>query len=105
MSLSGNVVFMSYRASLTSELAVKTEKPPFTNLEEFYHSEYRFVNYPHHYYSLLFNDSDDGTIYKKIYNSKLAKLDEKNRDIDQQEHIQRYLNRGRQEVIFIQSEP
>ena len=37
----GNVVFMAYRASLTSELSARRSKLPFTNLEEFLGSNYR----------------------------------------------------------------
>ena len=41
--LSGNVVFMSYRASLTAELAVKEDKMPFTTLEGLLNSDYGYM--------------------------------------------------------------
>lgn len=37
----GNMVFMAYRASLTSELSVRLSKQPFSNLEEFLESDYQ----------------------------------------------------------------
>ncbi len=37
----GNIVFMSYKSSLTAELAVKRDKIPFNSLEELFQSEYR----------------------------------------------------------------
>ena len=40
MALVGTVVFMSYRAALTSELSVGLVKPPFSDLQEFLDSEY-----------------------------------------------------------------
>ena len=39
--LVGNVVWMSYRASLTSELSNRTHKKPFSNLEELLHSDFQ----------------------------------------------------------------
>lgn len=39
--LTGNVVFMSYKASLTSKLAVRERVLPFQNLEDFLASDYR----------------------------------------------------------------
>lgn len=41
MALVGTVVWISYRAALTSELSVDMVKPPFTTLEEFYDSDFR----------------------------------------------------------------
>ena len=41
MALVGTLVFMSYRAALTSELSVELVKPPFTTLEEFCESKYK----------------------------------------------------------------
>ncbi len=37
----GNLVFMSYKSSLTAELAVKRDKIPFNSLEELFQSDYR----------------------------------------------------------------
>ncbi len=37
----GNIVFMSYRASLTSELSVRRQKLPFNSMTSFYQSDYR----------------------------------------------------------------
>lgn len=39
--LLGNIVYMSYQASLTSELSVRTKRKPFSNLEELLESDYR----------------------------------------------------------------
>ncbi len=39
--LSGNIVFMSYRASLTAELSVRREAMPFSNVEELMESDYK----------------------------------------------------------------
>ena len=36
----GNLVFMSYRASLTSELSIKKETKPFEDLESFLDTDY-----------------------------------------------------------------
>ena len=41
--LSGTLVFMSYRASLTAELSVKRQSLPFTNAEELLNSDYRYI--------------------------------------------------------------
>ncbi len=38
--LSGNIVFMSYRASLTAELSVQRKSPPFDTLDEVMKSDY-----------------------------------------------------------------
>ena len=38
----GNVIFMAYRASLTSELSTRRAKLPFHNLQGFQDSDYRF---------------------------------------------------------------
>ena len=37
----GNIIFMAYRASLTSELSTRKSKLPFTSLEELHDSDYR----------------------------------------------------------------
>lgn len=42
--LAGNVIFMSYRAAMTSELSVRRDKLPFTNLEELMASRFRYEN-------------------------------------------------------------
>ena len=39
--LVGNVIFMSYRASLVSELSVAKKELPFTNWKEFIDSQYQ----------------------------------------------------------------
>jgi membrane-anchored protein YejM (alkaline phosphatase superfamily) len=39
--LSGNLVFVFYRASLTAELSVRRTKPPFSTLDEFLDSDYK----------------------------------------------------------------
>ncbi len=36
-----NIVWMAYRASLTSELSTRQVKMPFLTLEELYHSDYK----------------------------------------------------------------
>ncbi len=41
-----NVVWMAYRASLTSELSVREIKMPFITLEELLESDYKCVIYP-----------------------------------------------------------
>lgn len=41
MSLVGTLIFMCYRAALTSELSVETIQPPFANVDEFIASDYR----------------------------------------------------------------
>ncbi len=45
MFLSGNIVFMSYRASLTAELSVKRHKLPFTSAKELLASDFRYLLY------------------------------------------------------------
>ena len=40
--LTGSIVWMAYRASITSELSVMRKKIPFTNLEELLTSNYRY---------------------------------------------------------------
>ncbi len=40
--LSGTIVFMSYRASLTAELSVKRTVVPFNNMEELLQTDYRY---------------------------------------------------------------
>lgn len=40
--LAGNVVFMSYRAALTSELSVRDIRMPFDSVKTMYHANYRF---------------------------------------------------------------
>ena len=42
--LCNNVVFMTYRASLTSELSTRRSKLPFTSLEEFHGTNYQQVD-------------------------------------------------------------
>lgn len=42
--MTGNVVFISYRASLTSELSVTNSKLPFSTLDELQRTEFRFVD-------------------------------------------------------------
>ena len=42
--LSGNIVFMSYRASLTAELAVRRRTLPFDSLEELLDSDIRYLS-------------------------------------------------------------
>lgn len=39
--LSGNIVFMSYRASLTAELSVRRHASPFSTVEELSYSNYK----------------------------------------------------------------
>ncbi len=41
---SNNLVFMTYKASLTAELAVRKEKLPFSTLEDLFESHYRLIN-------------------------------------------------------------
>ena len=40
----GNVIFMAYRASLTSELSSVRPKLPFTSLEELYQTDYKYAS-------------------------------------------------------------
>ncbi len=40
--MTGNVMFMAYRASLTSELSVRKYTSPFNNFEELLDSDYRY---------------------------------------------------------------
>ena len=53
----GNIVFMSYRASLTSELSVTRETLPFDSVPGMYEAEYRVVTH-WRYLLRMFSDKD-----------------------------------------------
>ena len=67
--LTGNVVFMGYRASLTSELSIREIQLPFTNLEGLLDSDFSLLLYNngiyHDHFKFSAPNSTMGRLYKK----------------------------------------
>ncbi|TRY78917.1 hypothetical protein TCAL_10582 [Tigriopus californicus] len=71
--LGGNVVFMAYRASLTSELSIRRTQVPFSTMEEFLASGFK-LSLPSYYdlYLGIFLDAPAGSVFDQVYQTKVA---------------------------------
>jgi hypothetical protein len=65
--LAGTVVWISYRASLTSELSAAKKKLPFNDLESLSNTDYRLTTLQAGTaYHVLFNKASPGSIYQRL---------------------------------------
>ncbi len=65
--LTGNLVFMSYRAAITSDLAVWSIKMPFSSLSALLETEYRLKTLSGGLMQNYFENSAQGTILNDVY--------------------------------------
>ena len=70
--LAGNVIFMSYRASLTSELSVRDSLMPFTNLEGLLATDFDLVIKSSGFTANQFTSSRNGSIFRKLHNKLVS---------------------------------
>ena len=68
---------MSYRASLTSKLSIRSKSQPFETLEEFADSKYRLIlpviSLP---YQLIFSIAEPGTLEHKVFQKRIPGIGE-----------------------------
>jgi hypothetical protein len=70
--LAGTVVWISYRASLTSELSVEKKKFPFNDLESLSKTEYRLTTLEEgNAYHGLFITASPGSIYQRLLQNNM----------------------------------
>jgi hypothetical protein len=70
--LAGTVVWISYRASLTSELSVAKKKLPFNDLESLSNTDYRLTTYTAGTsYQALFIMASQGSIYQRLLQNNM----------------------------------
>ena len=60
----GNIVFMSYRASLTSELSIRREKMPFNSVQGMYEANYNVVTH-WEYFLYVLSQKDAKELFNK----------------------------------------
>ncbi|XP_059096592.1 probable glutamate receptor [Tigriopus californicus] len=71
--LGGNVIFMAYRASLTSELSIRRTQLPFSTMEEFLKSDFK-LSLPSYYdlYQEIFSAAPPNSIFNQVYQAKVV---------------------------------
>jgi hypothetical protein len=70
--LAGTVVWISYRASLTSDLSAAKMKLPFNDMESLSNTDYRLTTHPvgSEVYG-LFNTASQGSIYQRLLQNNM----------------------------------
>lgn len=92
--LAGNVIFMSYRASLTSELSVRDSRMPFKDLEGLLATDYDLVIKSSGFIANQITASWNGSIYRQIKDKLIAPDPQRATMPTEREMIQRVKMKG-----------